>query len=273
MFANRSLPFMDRNNRVAIVVISCDKFSSLWYLFFERLERFWPDFDGKVYLVSNFAQANWKQVTTICVGTDADWSSNLSKALEQVEEENLLLMLEDAPLNRAVDHEEMLRIFEDFQRDEFEYLNLKASPSPRSRGNERYLIYPPDLMYRAALVPCIWKKRVLSDLIVLGESAWQFEIRGSVRSAKYHRFFSVPKPVIHFLHCVIQGKLDRRAARTLTKTGEIDALQFPKMSRYQYASLRVKELRGEVFSIVPSWLSNRIRRFYFKKIKGRQDWV
>ncbi|MCC5610839.1 hypothetical protein LC612_29860 [Nostoc sp. CHAB 5834] len=259
---------------VAVVVISCDKFSSLWDLFFERFSRFWPDFEGQMYLISNHKDFEREGVKTICVGDDRDWSSNLEIALSRIPEDNLLLMLEDAPLDRGVDHSNLTKIFADFCEQHFDYLNLKASPRPKNvPANSTYGQYPANLMYRTALVPCLWRKTVLQDLLVPGESAWQFEIRGSRRSNKFESFYSVRDPVLHFLHCVIQGKLDRRAAAKLNSTGEIEALNFPVMSKHEYRKLRLKEFRGSLFAQTPSWVANAIRKFYFKHVKKDAGWV
>lgn len=268
------MSFMPDHRDVAVVVISCDKFSSLWTLFFDRFSRFWPDYCGQMYLISNHMAFEREGVKTICVGDDRDWSSNLEIALSQIHEDNLLLMLEDAPLDRPVDHSGLIQIFADFSEQNFDYLNLKASPRPKNAPiDSGYGRYPANLMYRAALVPCLWRKAVLHDLLVPGETAWQFEIRGSKRSNSYERFFSVREPVLHFLHCVIQGKLDRRAALKLNSTGEIEALNFPVMSKREYRKLRLKELRGNLFARTPSWMANVIRKFYFKHVRKEAGWV
>ena len=268
------MSFMPDYRDVAVVVISCDKFSSLWDLFFDRFSRFWPDYCGQMYLISNHKGFEREGVKTICVGDDLDWSSNLDIALSRIPEDNLLLMLEDAPLDRLVDHSNLTKIFADFCEQHFDYLNLKASPRPKNvPANSAYGRYPSNLMYRTALVPCLWRKVVLQDLLVSGESAWQFEIRGSRRSNKYERFFAVRAPVLHFLHCVIQGKLDRRAAAKLQSTGEIAALNFPVMSKREFRKLRLKEFRGRLFALTPSWLANRIRKFYFRNVVKEAGWI
>jgi hypothetical protein len=167
-----------------------------------------------------------------------------------------------------------MQIFADFGEGNFDYLNLKASPRPKNVPlNSAYGRYPENLFYRTALVPCLWSKAVLQDLLIPGETAWQFEIRGSIRSNKYESFYSVREPALHFLHCVIQGKLDRRAAAKLNSTGEISLLNFPVMSRGEFTKLRLREFRGNLFAWAPSWLANAIRIFYFKNVRKQAGWV
>jgi hypothetical protein len=271
MSAVKSVNFTHSFDDFAVVVVSCDRFSALWPLFFDRLARHWPDYDGALYLVSNHQQFDHPKVHTLCVGDDRDWSTNLITALSNVAESRILLMLEDAPLDRPVNNAALSRIATEFGQLEFDYLNLKASPRPQNGGPAGYGVYPPGLTYRAALVPCIWKRSVLLDLLVPGENAWQFEIRGSRRSAKYPNFYAVREPALHFLHCVIQGKLDRRAAAALTRTGEIHSLGFPIMTRTAYWRYRLKEVRGYLFGLTPSWLAGRIRTFYFGILLGKPE--
>ena len=94
------------NKDFGIVVLSCDRFSSLWPLFFNRFERFFRSQSFNIYLLSNHKDINFSQsslkVNLIKVGDDISWSSNLIKLIKSVPEKNLLFFMDDAPLSKEV---------------------------------------------------------------------------------------------------------------------------------------------------------------------------
>lgn len=252
-------------SNLAILVLSCDKYSGLWDLFFSRWYKFWPDCEHRVYLLSNQKIYQDQRITTICTGEDKDWSSNLQFALDMIEAENILLMIEDAPLDQKVENIKFTAIYERFCLEGMNYLNLKAEPLPRKGSDPLIGVVPPGALYRAALVPSIWKKEILSQLIVAGESAWQFEIRGSVRSDRFDGFYSLRHKFFGWIHCVIQGKLDLRAVAKLTKSSEIYMVVFPHMTTSEYLRGRFQEIRGKIFQLLVPFRHRRtLRNFYYK---------
>ena len=56
-----------RNNDLAVVVLSCDKFSSLWPLFFKRLDKNFPINCAKVYLLSNYIDVSVESSNSVKV--------------------------------------------------------------------------------------------------------------------------------------------------------------------------------------------------------------
>ena len=122
-----------KNSSVAIVVLSCDKFASLWPLFFKRLDKYLPTGWAKVYLLSNHFDLKVNSdhaVEVVCVGRDVTWSANLRKLLSGIIESNVFLLMDDAPLSQVVKLEDLRRLYSLFVAHEMNYLNLKASPAP-----------------------------------------------------------------------------------------------------------------------------------------------
>lgn len=251
-------------SKLAILVLSCDKYSGLWDLFFSRWHKFWPDCEHSVYLLSNQKCFGDQRVKSICTGEDKDWSSNLLLALDRIEADNILLMIEDAPLDVKVANAEFTALYARYCLEGMNYLNLKAEPPPCKGMDPQIGTVPPGALYRAALVPSIWNKEVLRELLVPGESAWQFEIRGSERSDKFDGFFSLRHRFFHWVHCVIQGKLDLRAASKLEISGELDKVQFPQMTKKEYIWCRIQEFRGLMLRLlIPYQWRRTVRNYYY----------
>lgn len=257
-------------SELGVLVLSCDRYSSLWDLFFTRWEKFWPKCPYPVYLLSNQIDYERTGVTTVKTGEDLDWSSNLLNALDQIPQDNLLLMIEDAPLDAMVNSAAFEGLYRRFQNEHLNYLNLKASPAPNGVIDAELGDLLPGSLYRTALVPCVWKKDILKMLAIRGETAWQFEILGSERSDRIPNFRSTRHPFFSLLHCIIRGKLDRRAAQKLMENGELQTLTFPIMTLREQVSLRLRELRSRIFTIlIPSRLRRDLRSFFYRNIVGK----
>lgn len=258
---------------VAMLVVSCDKYKCWWAIFFDRLDKYWPSCGLKVYLLSNADRYERDGVINIRTGEDLDWSSNLLFALDRIQEDSVLLMLEDAPLATSVDAEAFTDHLQTFARLEMDYLNLKASPKPVGSAEDGYGTYPSALLYRAALVPCLWKKEVLKSILICGESAWQFEIRGSARSSQFTRFYALQKPFFRILHCVIEGRINRSAYRVLKSTGEIRQVNFKQMAIPHALSLAAKVAASKLGNMLLGKHKAKIRTFYFTHVSPRPEWI
>jgi hypothetical protein len=250
---------MNSSQKIAILVLSCDKYQSLWRLFFKRIHYFWPDCKYPLYLVTNHLTYDDNNVHTLKVGEDVDWTSNLLKALSFIEEDIILMLIEDAPLDAPVDSLRIDCLIDLFVKNSMCKLNLNNSlESKKDVGLFREV--PPGAIYRTSLVPCLWRKKVLESLLKRGESAWDFEILGSKRSNKYPGFYTLNKSHLSLLHIIIKGRIERRAFNTLSKTNEIDEINFPVMTHLQYFTYQCVRFRSFIFNTyLPSHLRLKLR--------------
>ena len=255
------------NEDLAIIVLSCDKFSSLWPLFFKRYEQYFCHDFANVYLLSNhadFRQEGEQRIGVRRVGEDVSWSSNLRRMLETVNEDNLLLLMDDAPFSNLVDINRFRVIYERFKSRAMDYINLKASPAPNKNVDDELGELVPGTGYRAALVPSLWKKATLLRLLKDDESAWQFEVYGSTRSDAFDGFYSVNRPLFEFDHIVIKGKIDRRVFSKLMLAGEHEGLDFPVMTQSEFIIERVARIRSKLINcVLPNSVKSQLRRMKY----------
>lgn len=250
---------------LGVLVLSCDRYNSLWDLFFSRWERFWPECPYPVYLLSNQINYIRPGVSTLKTGKDIDWSSNFLNALEQIPQGNLLLMIEDAPLDSMVDTKVFDRLYGRFHNERLNYLNLKSSPAPNGITDAEMGDLLPGTLYRTALVPCLWKKDILKHIVIHGETAWQFEILGADRSDHFLNFRSTRRPFFRFLHCIIRGRIDRRAWKVLQRSNELNNIDFQVMTRSEQIKLVAIEIRSNIFNlIIPDRYKKYIRKIFKK---------
>ena len=100
---------------------------------------------------------------------------------------------------------------------------MNPSPKPDKRYSELVGIVSKGTIYRTSTVLSIWKKNILLSLSSHGESAWDFEIYGSIRSDTYDGFFCAWEKYFFIINTVIKGKWERGAIKKLKSLGiEID---------------------------------------------------
>ena len=92
----------NNNSDLAILVLSCDKYSDVWDDFFNLKEKFWPDCPYKCYLATDTKSYHRDGVETIHFGNIRTWSICATKAIEQIKEPYIALFLEDAFIYKQI---------------------------------------------------------------------------------------------------------------------------------------------------------------------------
>src|ERR1700682_4067802 len=94
----------------SIFVNTTDKFEDCWFPFFKTFSVFWPDFNGSIYLNTEFKEFKYEglKIVSIKNGLEiqrATWSECLRNGLNSVESEIILFMQEDYFLDPNVDNQ------------------------------------------------------------------------------------------------------------------------------------------------------------------------
>ncbi len=238
---NLSLPV---SNKIAVLIVSCDKSSDVWELFFNLFRRFWGDCPFKVYFLSNRNSPHIHGVTDLLVGEDISWSDNLLIGLEQISEEYIFMLLEDLFLCDFVNNTEVIQVFEwassygancvkmNCYGERFHLSRLLCT----NEFNDFAKIIPPYVFkaqYRVSTVATLWKKEFLKILLKPGESAWQFEKNGQKRSSRYGNLFLTKKNYFPIANGVMRGKWRPRVVKRLNEIGV-----FPDLKTRNLMSLR-----------------------------------
>ena len=173
-----------------ILVPSCDKYADLWKPFFAFRDKFWNDPSSRFYLSVNTSHFTHAGVEVIKTGPSSNWSDELKIALGQVPGNYFLLVLEDYFIYQPVDNRIIERLFKIAEDENADFLRLGCFPS-RYNSYWPYTPLPryqdlaeikPGAKYRVNLQVAIWKKQSLLDLVVSGETPWEFEINASERA-------------------------------------------------------------------------------------------
>jgi hypothetical protein len=173
------------NDRVAIVVSSCDAFFDAWLPFAKFFENFWIDCPFEVFLLTNRLSVQSARIRHLAMGEDRGWSSNLLAALEQTPHSHVLYFQEDYFLDAPVLTEQLAEDFEYVLASGADSLCFRAR-SKADRGtktlNNRFGLVPLDSDGRTRCQVTLWKRSALQTILRPGETAWDFEARGSART-------------------------------------------------------------------------------------------
>lgn len=199
-------------NDVTLLVSSCDKYKDAWHPFFEMLRIYGGEFSFPIVLNTETGTYKSEHFDVRVVNTPwkATWSERMRNVLSQIETEFVLLTLEDYFLKAPFDHKrfekvmEYIRCHEDVgvvdisprwvscQQDVAD--NLKTNDFEDSffvRNRESFNI---------TVVPTVWRRDFLMDLLRDHEDVWSFEIYSGIRAKNTGKKvvrFSTPTPTIY----------------------------------------------------------------------------
>lgn len=207
----------------SIVVSSCDKYSALWRPFFIQLFKYWPGLRGTkkfipVYLISNFKKYNDNRVINIRVGEDKGWSDNMIKAAALVKTKYVLILLDDYILTGAVNEKRLLDLINLMYKKRAAYSILTVDNNLFDKklekrkkyvsGMDGVIVRSLNSPYRNSLQACVWDTAEFKRSLQPGETAWQYETLGNIRTQSMAApFYSLTTiPVFQHLNAVAAGK-------------------------------------------------------------------
>ena len=243
---------MNSANNLAILVLSCDKYSDLWDDFFNLKERFWSDCPYPCYLATDTKEYSRAGVKLIHFGNIRTWSICAREALKQIEEPYIALFLEDAFIYKKIDTnivEENLRFCienkADFLTMERNRMEKKLTPedqvAPHIWRIDRHRKYGIDTS------AAIWDKKFLMAALEKEDcNAWQFEVNycreaESGQGLQGNIFFDDRQPFnISPVEVVQLGQLSTDAIKFFQKKGYDIQSKRERMGRRQMLYFRYR---------------------------------
>lgn len=184
----------------AVVISSCDAYSDLWPYFFHFFFKHWPQAPQPVYLIANERSYRDPRVKTIRVGPDQQWGSNTRAAIEQVDADLVLLLLDDFFFDAPFPEETFQRTLEQFRAHEGKLLEMRlhGSAGEAVAGTWFRRADPQNLC--AGINSNLWRKELLLDIARPGLNIWQCEsqVRQKLREGEKNFFFmdqNAPKQI------------------------------------------------------------------------------
>lgn len=164
----------------SIVVMSCDKYECCWHPFFKCLDKYFPN-HPKTYLVSESKECKYSQT----IKTKGSWTKRLRDALEQTEEDYILLMLEDFFIRKPVDEERINKI--QFTDDIICYNFEKQYRTP-AYSTKEWDIQANNQWWLNSCQPTMWNKKLLIE-----------RLQCELNPQQWEELF-INSPYIHFIN-------------------------------------------------------------------------
>jgi hypothetical protein len=261
---------MNSKKKLAIVGIFYDGYLDLWKDFFALFKKFWPDCPYKLYVACQKTELN-NDFTFLKAGEDAEYSKKVQTAVNEIDADYLLLILEDFFLSKPLDKNVIEPIFQYIIDNDIDYCAMPLPDFKRSyRGkkikNTTFRKISPKAEYTVSCQPAIWKKDFLKKCVgELNYNAWIFE--GVYSKAPFAHTEDFLKGCIvdknnplSIVHGAVQGKMLPKCVKTLRKSGYMLTTDRKVMSGSQAFKRQLKVL-------VSDYLPLFIRKAIKKRIK------
>ena len=196
------------------------------------------------------------------------WSNDLEESLAKLNSKYVLLWLDDL-VPTAIDQKRLQSIWKWFKCVKGDYIRL--NPTPRGGGSEvhdKVRVIETGESYRTSTILAIWNVAFLRSILVSGESAWQFEFFGSVRSDISKAFYACENNTVNSVNLVIKGHIMPSAEKKLNELGIYTGmLDRHRMSNLQQIKFNLIRLRSKIFEFIPTKLRRRLRLLFNTDLK------
>ena len=244
---------METNERLSVLISSCDKFSDLWNENIRLYRKNWKNNTCRTVLVTD-AKRDWQSAEAELLSVDGENSFPLRIrcALERITTPYVLVTLDDYFLIDSVEDQKISYLLDRMQQEKIQYLSLY---NRRVTNEKKYLpletLLPIDLQkkYALTLYPAIWDVEFLKKTIREELSPWLYEVSLTQTAISENANCQASLAgVFNILDVVRKGKVLHKARRYFKKNG-IHIGDRPSISYWT-------ELKLWVFDMI-SWYAPR----------------
>lgn len=250
--------------KLAIVGIFYDGYVDLWEDFLTLFKKFWPDCPYPLYIVDNKLEPDFVAdygVKLLNAGAEAEYSQRVRTAVESIDADYFLILLEDFFLSKQLDADALEPIVNSIAEEGFKYYGMpytdckKIYKTPYN-GSEYLFTIDGNRSrtdYTLTCQPCIWEREFLKECIGEGNyNAWVFEgIYARSHFAHEREFLRGcvvdSRNVLAIRHGALQQKMLPDTVEYYRSVGYEFKTDRPQIDEKQYKKiLRKDKLRGFV---------------------------
>ena len=178
----------------SILINTTDSFDDCWIPFFTLFKKYWPDYNGKIYLNTETKEFRFPGLNIITVKNSIKnpelritWSECLIRAINSIEDDVILYMQEDYFIKDFVKNDLVEKYVLMMQTNsEMDCIHLTDQGLINDKKSEQYeglFSVLPKQRYLISCQTALWKKESMLRFLRTYENAWQFEEFGSQRAA------------------------------------------------------------------------------------------
>lgn len=180
---------MENNEKVTIVVNSCDLYEDTWEPFLKLFSIQWPDCPYKIVLNTETKVYTGKTlpVTTINTKKGISWSARMKKVAKQINSEYIMFFLDDEFLRSPVN----VKAFEDTieymdNNKDVGYILMRHSEKQKSEFAQPY--FPRAEItddFQIVGLSALYRKDFMLKILRNHESVWEYELYATKRMKRY----------------------------------------------------------------------------------------
>lgn len=258
---------MELKNNLTMLIHSCDKFSDLWDLHVQFLEKNWGERDIPTYIVTDKeSDKRYENVSIISAGEGKEFSERTAIALQNINTEFVFITLDDYLLIKPVSNEVIGKLLDMMEEEKLDYVRLylwpKCKASARMKKYGKVYRIDTNESYSVNLYAGIWRKSFLESTIRETKNAWQYEVSLPRRAREYGAkcAMSNNKEFI-ILDMVRKGKFLNKANRFLKKRNLYSGDRGVNTYWYEIKlGIRTWGVR-----IMPKWVTRKVKAFMIKR--------
>ncbi len=223
-------------NRLSIVGIFYDGYSDMWEDFVTLFKKKWKDCPYPLYIINgqkDLETDDAEGITVIHAGADAEYSRKVQTAINEIDSDYLLLLLEDDFFEKELESDALENILDVMDSEKISYLRMPMKEFISYRDKKIYKydkntglrFISSNNEYTVTCMPSIWKKDFLKQCIGTGNyNAWIFEgIYSYSQYAHTTEFLYKCRVsldnVLHLRHGAVQGKFIPNVYNDFAKQG------------------------------------------------------
>ena len=188
-------------NEITVLVNSCDGYSEIWDAFFTLFKKYWPQCEYPIVLNTESKSYSFEglDITTYSLydgkkgsKKSIQWGERLIRTLEMINSEYIIFLLDDFFFMDYVDVKRLNDCIKWIKDDEnISTFGFYRTRQPNIRDGKYYGFEkrPKQALYKLNAQAAIWRKDKLISYIRPHESAWDWEILGSIRATRYSEGF------------------------------------------------------------------------------------
>lgn len=262
------------DDRLTLLIHSCDKFSDLWDAHMYLLNKNWNDRNiDTILLTDKETERSFEGVRIVSAGNGTELSDRTAFVLPQINTEYVLITLDDYFPIYDVCSEKIERLIKIMDKENIDYLRLFCDPNSHKKFLDYDKLYkiPLDKNYDVNLYQGIWRKSFIEKTIRQSLNAWQYEVSltSIARECNARCVLSKGKE-FEILDVVRKGKLLHKANRYLKKhnlyNGDRKTIEWKEEVRIYLFNRGKKILPKFAAKWIKGFLQKRGYKFYSESV-------
>ena len=156
----------------SVLVMSCDKYSDIWTTFHKLYKKNWKDNPYKTYFCTETKKNNNFET----INTQGSWTARTRQALEKIDTDYVIFMLDDFFLRKEVDQIRIEAILDQFKPNTAVFnLELINGIKTKESSLKGFKLRQNNQVYLCSCQPSIWNRKILIELLQEDMTPWQWE--------------------------------------------------------------------------------------------------